>query len=74
MNKRREKFVELAEKRVTRVLKDLRLVGNLANKSNYFYTDDDVKKIIQAIENEVKNLRRRFENSSEDTGLMFKLK
>lgn len=74
MDKRREKFVELAEKRVTRVLKDLRLVGNLANRSNYSYTDDDMKKIVQAIENEVKNLRRRFENSSEETELTFKLK
>ena len=74
MEKRREKFIELAEKRVTRSLKDLRLIGNLANKSNYSYTDDDVKKIMQAIEHEVRNLRRRFDNSSEETGVVFKLK
>lgn len=74
MEKRRDKFVELAEKRVTRALKDLRLIGNLANKGNYSYTDDDVKKVMQAIEYEVKNLRRRFENSSEETGVVFKLK
>jgi len=74
MEKRRDKFIELAEKRVTRALNDLRLIGNLANKGNYSYTDDDVKKVMQAIEYEVKNLRRRFENSSEETGVVFKLK
>ena len=73
MDKRREKFVELAEKRVTRALKDLKLVGNLANKSNYSYTDEDKKMILHAIENEVKGLKRRFENSSEGSELIFKL-
>ena len=73
MEKRREKFVDLAQKRVTRALKDLRLVGNLANKSNYSYTDEDKKKIIGAIESEVKNLKRRFENTSEESEVIFKI-
>ena len=73
MGKSREKFVELAEKRVSRTLKDLRLIGNLANKSNYSYTDDDVKKIINAIESEVRNVKRRFENSGSDISIHFKL-
>ena len=33
MSKNRDKFVELAEKRVTRALKDIRLIGNLSNKT-----------------------------------------
>ena len=73
MNKNREKFVELAEKRVARVMKDLRLVGNLSNKTNYSYSDDDVKKILYAIENEIKNLRRRFENYGQNQDIIFKL-
>lgn len=73
MDKRREKFVELAEKRVTRVLKDLRLVGNLANRNNYSYTEQDTKKILSAIEAEVKNLRRRFEHTDEEENTVFKL-
>lgn len=74
VDKRREKFVELAEKRVTRVLKDLRLVGNLANKGNYSYTEEDVKRIYQAVEGEMKNLKRRFEDSSDDSEMTFKLR
>ena len=73
MPRNREKFVELAEKRVTRTLKDLRLVGNLANRTNYSYTDEDVKKILGALEAEVKNVRRRFENSPEAGDVVFKL-
>lgn len=73
MNKNREKFIELAEKRVTKSIKDLRLVANLANKTNYSYTDDDAKKIISALENELKNLRRKFENTSSDEEIIFKL-
>lgn len=30
----RERFVELANKRVTKTIKDLRLVGNLSNQAN----------------------------------------
>jgi len=73
MESRREKFVELAEKRVTRTLKDIRLVGNLANKSNYAYEDQDIKKILSAIEAEVKNLRRRFEDTTDESEISFKL-
>ena len=40
MTKEREdKFVELAEKRVKNALNALRLIKNLANKSNYKYED-----------------------------------
>ena len=73
MDRRRDKFVELAEKRVSRALKDLHLIGNLSNRSNYAYTDEDVKKIISAIEGEVRNLKKRFENSVEEPTFLFKL-
>src|SRR3990172_7532918 len=49
--KDRKKFVELAEKRVRRALNDIRLIGNLSNRSNYTYTDDDAKKIYKALHN-----------------------
>ena len=61
MSRNRDKFVELAEKRVIRTLKYMRLIGNLANRSNYSYTEDDVKKILSVLETEMKNLKARFE-------------
>jgi hypothetical protein len=73
MTRRRERFVELAQKRVTRAIKDLRLIGNLANKSNYQYDDRDIEKILKALENELRMLRRRFEAGGAKEVVEFKL-
>jgi hypothetical protein len=70
---KRKKFIVLAEKRVTRVLENLRLVGNLANRSNYEYNDRDADKILTAIEGEVKRLRLRFNSGTEKREERFKL-
>lgn len=70
---RREKFVELAEKRVQRALKDIRLIGNLSNRSNYIYTDEDVKKIIKVLKESVDDVKSRFERRGDDEEVIFKL-
>lgn len=59
---RREKFVALAEKRVSRALKDLRLIGNLANRSNYSYTEQDVAKIHRALKSALDEMKARFDS------------
>ena len=69
----REKFVELAEKRVNRTIKDIRLIGNLSNRSNYVYTDKDVKKIYSALKNSIEDMRGRFEAKGGDAEDSFKL-
>ena len=69
----RAKFVELAEKRVSRAIKDIRLIGNLSNKSNYSYTEEDVKKIIGTLEKELKNLKQRFYSPVTPDEIKFKL-
>ena len=73
MNKNRERFVRLAESRVTRAIKDLRLIGNLSNRSNYSYDKEDVDKIIGALENELRALRRRFEKTESQREIGFRL-
>ena len=60
MRDKRQKFIELAENRVTRALKDLRLIGNLSNRNNYEYTQEDAQKIISALEGEVRSLKAKF--------------
>jgi hypothetical protein len=62
----REKFVELAEKRVNKAIKDLRLIGNLSNRSNYKYADEDVRQIFIALEKELKQARERFQSHLND--------
>ena len=70
----RAKFVELAKKRVSRALKDIQLIGNLSNRSNYDYTDDDVAKIIKALSDEVSACRKKFEIAAKkQTKITFEL-
>lgn len=60
MRDKRKKFVELAEARVNRAIRDIRLIGNLSNRSAYEYTDGDSKKIFRAIQKELDTARARF--------------
>ncbi|TDL67436.1 hypothetical protein E2R56_19785 [Rhodococcus qingshengii] len=71
MGEKNENFKRLAEKRVTDVIKKMRLIGNLANKNNYDYTDDQVKKVIITLENEIKILKNRFKEENESTNYVF---
>lgn len=57
---KRQKFVELATKRVNRAIKDLRLIGNLSNRSAYEYSDEDVRKIARALQRELDSIKTRF--------------
>lgn len=73
MRDKRERFLTLAENRVNRVLKDLQLVGNLGNRANYQYTSDEVRKIFAAIDTEVRNARRRFDERADSNDGAFRL-
>lgn len=57
---RKEKFVRLATYRTNAVLEKLRLLGNLANKSNYDYSDEEINKIFSAVDSQVRNIKARF--------------
>lgn len=69
MRDKRKKFVKLAEARVTRAITQIRLVGNLSNRSAYEFTDDDVRKIFATIQRELNTAKSRFggEGSSRDS-------
>jgi len=58
--KQRENFVRLANKRVTKAMKAIQLLGNLANQSAYEYDDKDVTKMFKAIQGEVDQARAKF--------------
>jgi hypothetical protein len=70
---KREKFVELAEKRVNRAIKDLRLIGNLSNRSAYEFSDKDVKIIVHALQRELEAIRSRFGRPGEAGDSEFRL-
>ena len=55
-----ERFVRLAEARVNKIIKMVRLLGNLSWSSNYEYTTDQVAQIFKALQTEFNTARRRF--------------
>ena len=69
----RKKFVELAEKRVTRAIKDIKLIGNLSNKSNYSYTKNDADKIYKALKKALDEMKTRFDSKGAGVDETFKL-
>ena len=78
MNKRdldkRERFARLAEARVQKASDALRLVGNLANKANYSYDEEDAKQIIEFLNAEVKKLQELFRTSGGKSEQRFRLR
>ena len=60
---RRERFEKVAAKRTQKILDLLDILGNCSNRSNYEYTDEDVRKMFSAIEGKTKNIKASFGNA-----------
>lgn len=73
MRDKRAKFVQLANQRVNRAIDQLRLVGNLANRSAYEYTDEDSRKIIKALQRSLDRTKSRFGDEAEGPDQLFSL-
>ena len=71
---RRMKFAELASKRVNRATQSIRTIGNLSNRSNYAWTEQDVKKIVRALRKAVKEVEDRFLGDNGRAGGDFAIK
>lgn len=69
----RDKFVELAQNRVNTAIRYIKLIGNLSNKSNYSYTEQDVKKIVAALRKAVDETKTRFDAKGDPDHNTFKL-
>ncbi len=70
---KREKFVQLAEKRTVNAIKAIRVVGKLANRSAYEYTDADVKKIVKTLNDELEALKSRMTSTGGRDTIEFRL-
>jgi hypothetical protein len=69
----RDKFLSLANKRVVNAAKYISLVGNLSDKSNYSYTDQDTRKIFSYLKKKLNDSQDRFNNSGSKDKDGFKL-
>jgi hypothetical protein len=63
-DKKRIRFVKIAERRVNRVLDDLDSLGKCSNRRNYEYTEKDARRIFNEIEQKVKDIRLLFQGTS----------
>ena len=70
---KRERFVRLAEARTNKILNMMRLLGNCASKSNYEYSEEDIKKIFNALDHELKVTKAKFTGAGENPGERFTL-
>ena len=70
---RREKFVKLANNRVNKALKEIKLIGNLANKTYYDYTTADIDKIFNALKKEIRSSQERFSNNKNQSEQSFSI-
>lgn len=66
-----ERFKRLAEARVTKTIRDIRLIGNLSNRNNYAYSAADIDKIFKALDRELKTARTKFEGGRGDDDVRF---
>lgn len=57
---KRERFVRIAEARTQKVLDDLKSLGKCAAPAIYDYSEEDVQKIVAAIEKELQYVRDCF--------------
>ena len=72
-NEKKIKFEELANSRVNKAIKLLRLISNLDNKSHYSYSQNEADKIVNALSSEVKNIKEKFNSKNSRETKEFKL-
>lgn len=71
MNEKKAKFRELAEKRVSNALKQIQLIGNLANTRAYEYEEEEVKKIFKSLKEEISLAESKFKSKGRNNEFRF---
>lgn len=74
MSVKQDNFIRLAEARVTRAIEAIRVLGNLANRSNYEYDEEDVKKIVNTLQAEITALKAQFKTKNGMSAQGFRLR
>ena len=70
---RREKFVELAQKRTKNAIRAIRVIAKLGNKNAYEFTEADVSKITKTLTREIDLMKSRMLSTSGKESVDFTL-
>lgn len=62
-----ERFRRLAESRGNRLIREISMLGNLANRKNYSYSDEEVEQLFEPIMRELAEVRALFDSESPST-------
>jgi hypothetical protein len=68
-----DRFVRLAEARTNKIIDTLQLLGNCSNTSAYEYTQAEVEEIFQAIEQEMREAKKKFTKIEPEKSTRFSL-
>lgn len=63
-----EKFKRIATLRVNHILRRIKSLGNLSNKSQYEYSETNVRKMFSTIDRELRIIKDRFTSSNNGDG------
>jgi len=72
-DKKSKNFIRLAESRTNKIIDMMNLLGNLSNKSNYSYTDEQVNVIFDTLEEELKKQKEKFIREEKSKKKKFRL-
>lgn len=56
-----DSFKRIVNRRVKNILHSMNSLSNCANINNYFYTEKQVKKIFDVLQNEIEKIEKSFE-------------
>lgn len=64
---KRDRFINVAGKRVQKVLDSLDSLSKCANRNNYDFNEDDILKMIKAIKEKVRLLESSYSSNTKTT-------
>ncbi len=71
VNIKRDRFKNVAAKRVQKVLDSMESLSRCANRNNYEYSDEDVSKLLKAIKEQMRTLELAFTEKSKSKSKTF---
>ncbi len=60
MTVNRDRFLRLSKARLEKTIKQIELIGNLSDRTNYSYQDEEINEIFETLETELKTAKSRF--------------
>ena len=73
MDNKKDNFKRIAEKRTNKIIESISKLQNLTNTSFYDYTDEQIETIFSAIQKELDNQKKIFEDDRKKVKKRFEL-